>query len=265
MEKRCILLIDIGNTNTKIGLAIGDEIVSTYVLPTTLDETSDTFGFKILALCRHVSISIHQIKLWMVSSVVPPLNGIIKEAGEKYSKCPVIFVPEDLPLPLENKYANPSEVGSDRLVTAYAARNLFSSPGLIVIDFGTATTLECVQDNVYLGGLICPGILSSLQALSQKTAKLPKISLDVGNGKMQIGDSTITSMTHGFIFGFASMVDGLCERLKEFLTGEIIVVATGGFAPKIKPVCKSIHEIRPDLLLKGLLMASNNFKKFYSH
>ena len=258
MKKKKILLIDVGNTNTKIGLAVGNEIVSTYVLPTSLRETSDTFGFKIFALTRHVKIQINEIDLWMVSSVVPPLNGIIKEAGNKYSMCDVIFVPEDLPLPLENRYANPHEVGSDRLVTAYAARELFSTPGLIVIDFGTATTLECVQDNIYLGGLICPGILSSLQALGQKTAKLPKISLDVDDGKMLIGNSTVTSMTHGFIFGFASMVDGLCTQLKDFLTGDITVVATGGFAEKVKNVCKSIDEIRPDLLLKGLLFASKN-------
>ncbi len=210
------MLIDVGNTSTKIGLAIGNEIVSTYVLPTTLKETSDTFGFKIFALTRHLKVQISEIDLWMVSSVVPPLNGIIREAGNKYSLCDVVFVPEDLSLPLINRYANPYEVGSDRLVTAFAARELFSTPGLIVIDFGTATTLECVQDNIYLGGLICPGILSSLQALSQKTAKLPKISLDVEDGKMLIGNSTVTSMTHGFIFGFAAMVDGLCMELRNF-------------------------------------------------
>ena len=256
-----VLLIDIGNTNTKIGIAMGDNIISTYVLPTTLSETSDTFGFKIFALCRHIKVSITDIKLWIVSSVVPPLNGIIKESGRKYSKCRVVFVPEDLPLPLENRYSNPSEVGSDRLVTAYAARNLFSSPSLIVIDFGTAATLECIQNNTYLGGLICPGILSSLDALGQKTAKLPKISLDVEDNNIHIGDSTITSMTHGFIFGFASMVDGLCNRLRSFLTGDITVVATGGFAPKFKNVCTSIDEIRSNLLLKGLLMASKRLRR----
>ncbi len=258
-KKHIILLMDIGNTNTKVGIAFDDKIVATYVLPTTLKETADTFGFKIVAMCRNLKIQVSEIDLWMVCSVVPPLNLIIKEAGEKYSNCKVIFVPEDFALPLENKYANPSEVGSDRLVTAYAARELYSTPGLIVIDFGTATTLECVQDNSYLGGLICPGIFSSLQALSVKTAKLPKISLEMDNRKMQIGNSTITSMTHGFIFGFAKMVDGLCEELKKFLKGEITIVATGGFAPKIKPVSRLINEIRPDLLLRGLLFASKNY------
>ncbi len=259
--RECVLLIDVGNTNTKIGLGVKNKIISTYVLPTTLAETADTFGFKIFSICRLSSISLDEIDVWMVSSVVPPLNTIISRAGEKYSRCKVVFVPEDMDLPLENRYANPREVGSDRLVTAYAARKLFSSPGLIVIDFGTATTLECVQGNTYLGGLICPGVLSSLQALGQKTAKLPKISLDVREEEMQIGDSTITSMTHGFIFGFASMVDGLCEKLREFLTGEVTVVGTGGFAPKVRPVCKSLHTIMPDLLLKGLLMAFHELYK----
>lgn len=255
-HKKIILLMDVGNTNTKIGIAIGDNIVATYVLPTTMRDTADTFGFKIFAMCRHLKIQVNDIDVWMISSVVPPINSIIKEAGQKYSHCDVIFVPEDLPLPLENKYANPMEVGSDRLVTAYAARQIFSTPGVIVIDFGTATTLECIQDNSYLGGLICPGILSSLQALSVKTAKLPKISLEVDDKNMQIGNSTITSMTHGFIFGFAKMVDGLCEEMKKFLSGDVTVVATGGFASKIKPVSNVIDEIRPDLLLKGLLFAA---------
>ncbi len=259
--QKYILLIDVGNTNTKIGLAEGDEIISTYVLPTTSAETSDTFGFKIFSLCKLSRVSLEDIKAWMVSSVVPPLNTIISQAGKKYCQCPVVFVPEDLSLPLENRYANPKEVGSDRLVTAYAARNLFFTPGLIVIDFGTATTLECVQDNTYLGGLICPGVLSSLQALGQRTAKLPKISLDVEGDQMKIGDSTITSMTHGFIFGFASMVDGLCNKLKDFLRGEVTVVGTGGFARRVQPVCKSIDEIMPDLLLRGLLMACNDLYK----
>ncbi len=255
------LLIDVGNTNTKIGLAEEEKIISTYVLPTTSAETSDTFGFKIFSLCKLSKVSLEDIKVWMVSSVVPPLDSIISRAGNKYCHCPVIFVPEDLPLPLENRYANPKEVGSDRLVTAYAARNLFSTPGLIVIDFGTATTLECVQDNTYLGGLICPGILSSLQALGQKTAKLPKISLEIEGKQMKIGDSTITSMTHGFIFGFASMVDGLCEKLKDFLRGEVTIVGTGGFARQVQAVCHSIQEILPDLLLRGLLMASKDLYK----
>ncbi len=256
MYTKKVLLIDVGNTNTKIGLGIGDKIISTYVLPTSLKDTPDTFGFKVFTLSRHLKVDIMDIDIWMVSSVVPPLNGIIREAGEKYSKCRVVFVPEDRDVPLENQYANPMEVGSDRLVTAFAARRLFSTPGLIVIDFGTATTLECVQDNTYLGGLICPGILSSLQALSQKTAKLPKISLEVDQEKILIGNSTITSMNHGFIFGFACMVDGLCEKLKDFLSGEITVVATGGFAPKIKGISRTIDKIVPDLLLKGLLMMS---------
>ncbi len=254
-EKDLLLLIDIGNTNTKIGLAQGDFILHYFVLPTNLQETADTFGFKVVDLCRYLLIVPEDIQAWIVSSVVPPLDYVIRKAGEIYSKCRVYFVPIDISLPLKNRYAHPEEVGADRLVTAYAARNLFSSSALIVIDFGTATTLECIQGWDYLGGFICPGILSSLGALGGKTAKLPRISLDLSSSNLEIGTSTATSMSYGFIFGFASMVEGLYLHLKRYLKNDITVVATGGFAKKIQPVCSCIQKVREDLLLQGLVMA----------
>lgn len=254
-EQSLLLLIDIGNTNTKIGLAQGESIIHYFVLPTNLQETADTFGFKVVELCQYLLISPQDIQAWVISSVVPSLDHVIRKAGEIYSKCTVYFVPTDISLPLKNRYAHPEEVGADRLVTAYAARNIFSSSGLIVIDFGTATTMDCILDLDYLGGLICPGILSSLEALGGKTAKLPRISLDLSSFSLEIGISTATSMSHGFIFGFASMVEGLCLRLKMYLRGEVTVVATGGFAKNIQPVCPCIQKVRDDLLLQGLIMA----------
>ena len=249
------LLIDVGNTNIKIGLARGDVLRQSFVLPTNYQETRDTFGLKIVDLCNYLQLSARDFQVWMVSSVVPQLNQLIRQAGESYSGCPVRFVPEDVPLPLVNHYTLPEEVGADRLVTAFAARELFSTPGLMVVDFGTATTVECVQDRGYLGGLICPGVLSSLQALGGKTAKLPRISLELESSDIRIGVSTVQSLTQGFVFGFASMIEGVCRQLRKNLEGEVTVVATGGFAGKIQPVCPCIQEVREDLLLKGLLMA----------
>ncbi|MFW6054831.1 MAG: type III pantothenate kinase, partial [Thermodesulfobacteriota bacterium] len=148
-EQELILLMDVGNTNIKIGLARGNRIVHSFVLPTTLQETSDTLGLKIVDLCSYLQLKAGDIRAWMVSSVVPPLDELIRRSGETYSRCPVLFVPEDVPLPLTNYYTRPQEVGADRLVTAYAARELFDTPGLMVVDFGTATTVECVQDRGY--------------------------------------------------------------------------------------------------------------------
>jgi type III pantothenate kinase len=210
---------------------------------------------KLVNLCHYCCYEPQCLDSWIVSSVVPSLEPVISQAGEKYSHCSVFFVPRDIDLPLHNYYAHPEEVGADRLVTAYAARKLYSSPGIIVIDFGTATTLECVQDWGYLGGLICPGMLSSLQALGGQTAKLPKISLEVSSKGLEIGVSTVTSMNNGFIFGFSSMIEGLCQHLIEKLSGEVLVVATGGFAQKVKSICSAIDVVCDDLLLQGLLMA----------
>ncbi len=251
-----LLAIDVGNTNTKVGVARGGELMESFVLPTNVRETSDTFGLKIFELCRHLRISPGRFKAWLVSSVVPPVNSLIRQAGERYSRCPVLFVPEDIELPLTNAYANPQEVGADRLVTAFAARKLFDTPGLIVIDFGTATTVECVQGWTYQGGLICPGVLSSLHALGGKTAKLPRIDLEVRRQTVCIGDSTVTSMKHGFVFGFAAMIEGLCSRLRATLEGQVTIVATGGFAATLEPVCSCLDVVQRELLLQGLIWAS---------
>ncbi len=254
-DRKCLLLIDVGNTNIKFGLAEEKVLKAHYVLPTNLQETKDTFGFKIMNICAHYNLDPEQFEAWVVSSVVPYLDNIIRQAGNSYSGCPVYFVPGDMALPLENRYVNPEEVGADRLVTAYAARKLFSTPALMVIDFGTATTLECVQDNSYLGGLICPGVFSSLRALGVQTAKLPSIGLELISKELKIGDSTATSMNQGFIFAFASMIEGLCSRLESFLEGEKTIVATGGFAQSVQPVCHCLDQVCPDMLIKGLLMS----------
>ena len=249
------LLIDVGNTNTKLGVAQGHVVLKSFVLPTHAQDTVDTFGLRIMDIFTHMQISPRHMQAWVISSVVPQQNNLIRLAGEKYSECPVYFVPEDIPLPLENRYANPQEVGADRLVTAYAARQLFSSSGLMVIDFGTATTLECIQDHAYLGGLICPGVFSSLWALAGRTAKLPRISLQRKIPGLEIGQSTAESMNQGFLYGFASMIEGLCTQLQTFLSPPVTVVATGGFASALSPLCPCLQVIREDLLVQGLLMA----------
>jgi type III pantothenate kinase len=255
MDTEIILLIDIGNTNTKYGISEKGRILATFALPTDLQATEDSLGLSILQLCTCAGIDPGLVRAWVVSSVVPMLDHPMRKAADRHGRCPVFFVPRDIPLPLENRYARPEEVGSDRLVTAFAARGLVETRSLIVIDFGTATTFDCVQDSAYIGGLICPGVLSSMRSLGTRTAKLPQINLDVSEPLLRIGQSTAESLRQGLLFGFAAMVDGLCIRLKAILPGETTVLATGGLAKTLRPLCSCLDSVHPDLLLSGLVRA----------
>lgn len=262
-----VILLDVGNTNVKIGLARpGKGLFASYALPTApagnLD-TSDAWGLKLLEICRVENISPGQVAGFAASSVVPPMNPILSRAAERFFGRGVQFVPDDLPLAIENRYARPQEVGADRLVSAAAARALSGAPALMVVDFGTATTFDCVAGNAYLGGLICPGVLSSARALATGTAKLPHITLEIDPADLatglHIGRSTSESLNQGLIYGFAALVEGLAKRLATTLLpgreAEVRLFATGGFAARIAQVCPAIHEVREDLLLEGLLRA----------
>ena len=264
-----VLLLDVGNTNVKIGLAQpGRGQLRTYALPTAPAGrigTADSWGLKLLEICRVEGVDPGEIVDIVASSVVPPMNPVLTRAAARFFGQPgqsIRFVPGDIPLSIENRYARPQEVGSDRLVTAFAARAACHAHTLVVVDFGTATTFDCVQGNAYLGGLICPGVLSSAQALATGTAKLPHITLemdeDEAKGCLHIGRSTTESLNQGLLFGFAAMVEGLAARLACNLgvgPGDAHVMATGGFAKTIAALCPAIDEVREDLLMDGLLLA----------
>ncbi len=250
---QCALLFDIGNTNIKIGLADKNRVLEAYVLPTDDRHTGDSLGFAILEALRVARVDPDEVIFCLASSVVPALNPLLRRACGRFFNRDLLFVPEDLPIPLENRYASPTQVGADRLVGAFAARRLFPEPkSIICADYGTATTFDCLTDNAYLGGLICPGVLSSVSALASRTAKLPGVSLEVSEKTLAIGQSTSTSINHGFIFGFAAMSEGLCARLKTVLPGPVLTLATGGFAATLVKVSDCFDELRSDLLLEGL-------------
>lgn len=247
------LLLDIGNTNIKFGLADKSGIIRSYSLPSTHNQTADSLGLYLLSLLQHAGTPASELDLALASSVVPNLNPMLRRACADYLNLRLAFVPEDIPLPLENRYAEPTQVGADRLVGAFAARTLYPEPASIIcVDYGTATTFDCVEGNAYLGGLICPGVLSAASALASRTAKLPTVSLDVDPEGPYPGISTSTSMSHGFVFGFAAMTEGLCERLKKRLKGPCFVLGTGGFAVNLAAVTNSFDAVRADLLLEGL-------------
>lgn len=250
-----LLLVDAGNTNVKFGLAGQAGEIACYSLPTAHLATADSLGLCVDGLCRHAGVEAASVEAWVVSSVVPRLHPLLRAAAKRYGRCEALFVPDDIPLPLENRYQRPAEVGADRLVAAYAATRLFPAHGQLVIDFGTATTFDCVTRGAYLGGLICPGLLSSAQALAGGTAKLPQADFKVEGDEVDVGTSTAQSLNHGLVFGFAAMVDGLCARLLPKLPAGTPVVATGGFAEIVARVCPAIAHVRPDLLMEGLRLA----------
>lgn len=251
-----LLLADIGNTCVKIGIADAAGIQAAYSLPSRRPYTADSLGLDLLALLAHHGLTPDAVTACAVCSVVPDMTGLFLRAGERFlHRTPLLF-PADFSLALENRYERPEQVGADRLLAAFAARRLYPGPvSLISVDFGTATTFDCVTGNAYLGGLICPGILSSHGALAANTAQLPRISLEVKDDSPLVGRSTATSMSHGFVFGFAAMTEGLCRRLKEQLPGPTAVVGTGGFAPDVARVCDAFDYLRPDLILEGLRLA----------
>jgi type III pantothenate kinase len=261
------LFFDVGNTNMKVGLAGPDPeapLAATFVLPTNPSETSDSLGLAVLACCRQAGAGPEAIERCTVCSVVPAMDYMVRTACRRYFGCEPRFAAQDLPVPLENRYERPQEVGADRLVTAYAGQALYPGDAHIVIDFGTATTFDCVRDGAYLGGLIAPGVLSSTRALATQAAKLPQIRLELdptAGGEPVIGRSTEQSLSHGIIFGFGAMVDGLVERLARKVAGPdqgaVTVVATGGLAELVDQVATSLDHLREHLLFEGLRRLTN--------
>ena len=248
-----ILLFDIGNTSIKIGLGDERHVLTSYTLRTDTAQTADNFGLTLLTLLQHAGVTASQLKACVASSVAPGFDPLLREAVARYVGCPLQRVGKELPVPLENRYERPAEVGADRLVGAYAARRMYPEiPSLLVVDFGTAVTIDCVSGDAYMGGLIFPGPRTALTALSREAAKLPRVNLDVRADEPTPGRNTTTSIQHGLVFGFACMVEGLTQRLKRQMSGPVKVLGTGGFAASIARVSPVFDQVLPMLLLDGL-------------
>ncbi|MDO5483600.1 MAG: type III pantothenate kinase [Desulfovibrionaceae bacterium] len=248
-----LLLFDIGNTSVKIGLADSRHILTSYTLPASADYSADSLGLHLLALLSHAGVEPQTLTACVASSVVPAFDPLLREAVARYLEKPLYHVGADLLIPLENRYERPAEVGADRLVGAYAARRRYPDvPSLLVVDFGTAVTFDCVCGHAYLGGLIFPGPATALSALSREAAKLPRVHLDISAQEPAPGRDTVTSIQHGLIFGFACMVEGLSSRLVRQMPGPVKILATGGFAQTIARVSPVFDQVLPSLLLEGL-------------
>lgn len=251
-----LLLCDIGNTCLKVGIADKSGVLASYALPVSANETADSLGLRLWTLLDYAHVCAASWQACVAASVVPRMNPILCRATERYLGCGTLFVPEDLPVPLENRYERPGEVGADRLVAAWAASHAWpGAQSLIVVDFGTAVTFDCVAGGAYLGGLIFPGPAAAVSALAQNTAKLPHVGLDetdAPKGGLEPCRDTAASIRNGLAFGYAALAEGLCARLAATLPGKTKIVATGGFARTAGHLTNVFDAIMPGLLLDGL-------------
>lgn len=245
-----LLAIDIGNTNIVIGCIRDDEIVFKARIATDQIRTSDQYGVEIKNMLEAFGIQRSDISDCIISSVVPPVfnsvrTGVIKVIGKQ----PMVVGP-GLKTGLNIHVDVPSQVGSDRIVIAVAALAEYQAP-LILMDMGTATTIEVVEpENLYMGGVIFPGVKLSLDALTSRAAQLPGISLD--EPKQVIGKNTVDCLRSGMMYGTAAMIDGIVDRIEAELGHPSTLIATGGLAQFITPLCKHKVILEKDLLLKGL-------------
>ncbi|MGM1023099.1 MAG: type III pantothenate kinase [Bacillota bacterium] len=245
-----ILVVDVGNTNIVLGLYQGQELLHHYRISTSRQATADEYGVLIHNLFSMGGVLKDNIKGVIISSVVPPLVHVLEEMCDKYIGRTPLIVGPGIKTGLNLRYENPREVGADRIVNAVAAVERYGGP-LVVVDFGTATTFDCIDDKGnYLGGVIVPGIGISTEALYQRASKLPRIELE--KPKKVIGRNTVHAMQAGIIFGYAGQVDGIVERIKEEMQAEPTVIATGGLAELIASETRSIQKVLPMLTLEGL-------------
>jgi len=250
-----LLAVDVGNTNIVIGLFDNDQLACDWRIRTTPEITEDEFGIKLSSLFSFGKINPADIRMTIVSCVVPAMMKVI----DGYCRKSLGHAPRwvdagvvDMPV----LYDNPAEVGADRLVNAVAAYQRYRT-SLIVIDFGTATTFDAITKNgEYIGGAIAPGIGISADALFQRASKLPKVELFQPPATV-IGKTTAHSMKSGIIFGYAAMVDGMVNRMKQEMgSPEPKVIATGGLAPLMRDVTTTIESVESGLTLEGLLIIS---------
>lgn len=254
-----LLVIDIGNTNIVMGVYKDSKLVTFCRAETNKDKTADEIGMFIIQFLQYEQIQIKEIEDVIVSTVVPPIMYSFQRAIRKYLKLEPIIVGPGIKTGINIKYDNPKEVGADRIVNAVAAYEIYGGP-VIIVDFGTAITFCAISKNAdYIGGVICPGIKISVEALFQRAAKLPRI--EISKPKNVIGKNTIASMQAGIIFGYAGMVDNIVNKIKKEMNElNAKVIATGGLARIIAEESKTIQKIDPFLTLEGLRIIYNKNK-----
>lgn len=245
-----LLTIDIGNTNLTLGLYEGDKLGAHWRLATDHNRMPDEYGLQFLGLLQNANKTLKDIQGISVASVVPPLTGRVVQACREYLKQEPLVVDAGVKTGIKIRYEDPKAVGADRVCDAVAVMKLYGGPACVV-DFGTATTFNAVtKDGEYLGGAITAGINLAAEALYTRAAKLPRIDLQVPPSV--IGRNTVHAMQSGLLFGYVSMVEGMVNRFRAELGGDMKVVATGGLAEVVAHETKVIDIIAPWLTLEGL-------------
>ncbi|MGH7353165.1 MAG: type III pantothenate kinase [Candidatus Rokuibacteriota bacterium] len=245
-----LLALEVGNTNTKIGVFDGARLLTAWRLTSRREQTADEYGVFIETLLRARGLEPTRIRGVAISNVVPPVQQTLEWMAEQYFGLTPFSVESgvntDIPLAVDN----PREVGADRAVKAYAARALYGPP-LIVVDVGTATTFDCVNARgEFIGGAIAPGLATAADALIDRAARLFRVALV--RPKDAIGRDTVTNMQSGFVYGWAALIDGLVERMRAEMDGEPKVIATGGLVSVVASAVRAFQVTNEHLALEGL-------------
>ncbi len=245
-----LLVIDVGNTNTVLGVYDGEILVDHWRIGTEREKTADEWGILFRDLFMFDRIDIKDFDGMIISSVVPPVLDMLQRMADKYFHVEPLIVGAEIETGMSILYENPSEVGADRIVNAVAAFERYKRC-LIVVDFGTATTFDYVTSKgEYLGGAIAPGIGIASEALVVRTSKLPRV--EIVRPKRVIGKNTVQSMQSGIFYGYVGLVDEIVRRMKKETKSNPKVIATGGLANLIAAESGTIEEVNEFLTLEGL-------------
>ena len=249
-----LLVIDIGNTNVSLGIFDyrneHGELSQHWRTGTHREQTSDEVALTLSALFEQAGRNVSEVTHVIISSVVPPLLPIWERVSTKLFDRPPIVVGPGIRTGMPVRYENPREVGADRIVNALAAYEMLGGP-VIVVDFGTATTFDCIsREGEYLGGAIFPGIHTSMEALFERASMLHRV--EIARPKSVIGKTTTGALQSGLLFGYAGVVDAMVERIRGELGRDAQVVATGGLAHLVGSESSAIERVEPFLTLEGL-------------
>ncbi len=253
-----LLAIDVGNTNIVLGVFDGQHLAQSWRLTTLRDRTSDEVGILVTHLFEHRRIEMGAVDGIIIASVVPPLTGTMTAMATKYFGREALTIEPGVETGMTILYENPAEVGADRIVNAVAAYEFYGRQdgrALVVVDFGTATTFDAISGRgEYLGGIICPGVQISADALFQRAARLPRV--EVRKPAALIGRTTVGSIQSGLFYGYVAMVEGIVRRMRDELAsaaaGRVSCLGTGGLAEIIAAETPVIEQVNPDLTLHGL-------------